>query len=124
MDINQYPKSKKLLEDFASKELMAIQQLMLKDIPEGIESGLPDILPEYIQQAVSHFIDTGSRTLYDFFDEQSLLVLLDGPDEMHGWSWQIRGKKIVNDPVCLAKNRKECEFLAFEEAFKQLEEKI
>lgn len=124
MDITKYPKSRKLLEDFASKELMAIQQLMLKDIPEGIESGLPDILPEYIQQAVSHFIDTGSRTLYDFFDEQSLLVLLDGPDEMHGWSWQIRGKKVVNDPSAMSMNRKECELAAFEAAFKELEEKI
>jgi len=118
MDINQFPKSKKLLEDFASKELMAIQQLMLKDIPEGIESGLPDILPEYVQQAVSHFVDTGSRTLYDFFDINSVVITIHKADE---WFYTINSGEFSESNY---KSRKECELAAFEEAFKQLEEKI
>jgi len=123
MDIGE--KSREKLRVFVKKQLLAIQQDMLSRLPENTDIDLPDIPEVLVDQALELYIGTSNRQLYDFLDENNLFVLIDKLES--GFLYTIKNEnKIVKEGggAIYFKTRPEIEKVAFEEAFKILENKL
>lgn len=114
----EYPNSYKKLEEFTKDQLVNYGKTLLQQGDGYTSADLPELTDDLIYGSILF----NFRQLYEFFDKQYIIVLLDGPDEMHGWSWQIRtSKETYNDPSSLSITRIECEVDAFKKAFEVLE---
>jgi len=114
----EYPNSYKKLEEFTKDQLVNYGKILLQQGDGYTSADLPELTDDLIYGSILF----NFRQLYEFFDKQYIIVLLDGPDEMHGWSWQIRtSKETYNDPSSLSMTRIECEVDAFKKAFEVLE---
>lgn len=118
INIKEYPKSKKLLEDFARKNLLAFQKNITKEQPvEGIE--IPEITDEMAEQYANALLVTNPRILFDFMDSQEIFICIDMfQGEFFG---SIIGSLYKSNKY---KERVELEQEMYVEAFKQLEEKL
>lgn len=114
----EYPNSYKKLEEFTKEQLVNYGKMLLQESEGYSQADLPELNDDLIYGSILF----NFRQLYEFFDKYYILLLLDGPDEMHGWSWQIRsGKDVYNDPSSLSTNRISCEVEGFKKAFEILE---
>ena len=106
------------MEEFTKDQLVNYGKILLQQGDGYTSADLPELTDDLIYGSILF----NFRQLYEFFDKQYIIVLLDGPDEMHGWSWQIRtSKETYNDPSSLSMTRIECEVDAFKKAFEVLE---
>ncbi len=127
MDINlsEFPKCREKIREVVKQQLVAIQAEMLKQIPAGMEYQVPEIIPQQIDLTIEYLLKNNFRFLYDVFDNEHVMLLLDGPDEMHGWTWQVRSdKQVENDKEANSMTRIDVEKVGFEKCFKILEEKL
>jgi len=106
-----YPKSHEKLVDFILGRLQTASKIMGAP-PEGT----PQVPREFGERVVTGLLMGNWRTLYDFFDENEIIVLL-----------QCIGKfsySVGRDWVGEFNTRVEAEKEAFEAAFKMLEDGI
>jgi len=117
IDLKEFPKSKKLLQEFGKKNLLAFQKNIMKEAPvEGLE--IPEISDEMAESYANALLTTQPRILYDFFDENELYIsVIRNADN---WSADVEG----TDETGLYNTRIEAEFALFKIAFKLLEEKL
>jgi len=114
----EYPNSYKKLEEFTREQLVNYGRTLLQQGEGYTQADLPELTDDLIYGSILF----NFRQLYEFFDKQYIIVLLDGPDEMHGWSWQIRtADETYNDNAALASSRIMCEIEGFKKAFEILE---
>ncbi len=120
IDLKDYPKSKEVFYEHVKKWLLQLQKELLKDVPE-VQA--PEITDRIVELGANNILNQNFRSLYHFFDEQGIYLLVDGPDEMHGWTWRIRYKSIdVFDSTSAGSlKREECEIEGFKECFKLME---
>lgn len=118
IETSQYPKGKKLLEEFAKRNLLAFQKNVMKDAPlEGLE--IPEITDEMAENYANALITTQPRILIDFMDSNDIFMCTEF----------FQGEFFGNIPGSLYKSkgykeRVEMEQDMYLEAFQQLEEKL
>lgn len=118
IETSQYPKGKKLLEEFARRNLAEFQKNIMKDAPvEGLE--IPAITDEMAEQYAKALLTTQPRILYDFFDENGIIIEITFSDKEGGWDYNVNNTRSLNYA-----SRLQAENNAFYESFRQLEEKI
>ena len=127
MNIAEYPKSTKKLKEFVKNQLVTFQNGLVDHLKlSGQEVDIPEIGDTEVKNYTELLLDNNPRILYDFFDKEGLMLLLDA-DEMHSWSWQIRHYKkkhleVINYDNQFLTTRIQCELDGFESAFKTLEQ--
>lgn len=104
-----YPKSGNLLKEFLLNNI--IKEVDISK--EEIEFMFSTILAPQICSA--------SRTLYDFFDEHKIYIVIDCMDYIEGGEWM---PIVVNTDIESKSTRIEAENLAFLEAFNLLEKEL
>jgi len=114
------PKAYELLRQYIGNSLVEMQKRM----SNNVGSVKIEEIPPVDDRIIEGILVWNQRSLYSFFDKNKVLLLLDGPDEMHGWSWQIRAKDVVNDTKAHSDVREVCEDEGFTECFNQLEKQL
>lgn len=116
--LEDYPKSKEIFSKYVKKWLIEFQKELLK----GVEGEAPPITDSIVEAASLNIIQQNPRSLYNFFDNEGIILLLDGPDEMYGWTWQIRNNRnVINSVGAGTLKREEAELEGFKECFKLME---
>lgn len=116
--LNDFPKGKKLLQEFAKRNLLAFQKNVMKEQPiEGLE--IPEITEEMAENYANALISSQPRLILDFMDENEIFICTSF----------FQGEFFGNIPGSLYeskahKERIELEQEMYNEAFKQLEEKL
>lgn len=133
IDLQLFPKSKKLLQEFAKKNLLAFQKNIMKENKvEGVE--IPEITDDMAENYATALLSTNPRILYDFFDEQEIyLSIRNARKDNFYFSWNVKFDKGVykdcskaagKSSISSFKTRLECEDDAYKFIFKLLEEKL
>lgn len=133
ININEFPKSKKLLGEFGKRNLSAFQKNIMKEREiEGVE--IPEITDEMADSYASALLTTNPRILFDFFDENEIFISIRcAAKDVFYFRWNVKFDKgnDVEHPEALGRStasnfttRLECEKEAFNLAFKLLEEKL
>lgn len=114
--LNDFPKGKKLLQEFAKRNLLAFQKNVMKEQPvEGLE--IPEITEEMAESYANALITTNLRILYDFWDEQGLKIsIVENDNKFIG---EVSRTSLHTKEY---DNRLECEQEIFEQCFKKEEE--
>lgn len=122
MNLEEMPKSKARLKEYATELLGALQKELTKDAPVGSE--VPEIGDELTDYFIGNIISNNKRALYDLFDKEGIHLLVDYAD---GYYWQIKYKigeittvKITEPPVKY-EDRISCENEGFDNCFKIFE---
>jgi hypothetical protein len=113
----KYPKSYIKLCEFIIEKLKESQKL---GVPKGVEIELPEIPLSFAERAMDGLLLGNHRLLLDFFDENDVIVLICLNWASAKWYFTING----GDTSFSGDNRINCEYNAFEEAFKILEEDL
>lgn len=119
ININEFPKSKKLLGEFGKRNLSAFQKNIMKEREiEGVE--IPEITDEMADSYANALLTTQPRILFSFFDENKLYIDITY-DDLGVFYKQVYTGEL--DKI-MYQNREEAEIAGFLEAFKLLEEKL
>lgn len=108
-----YNRANEVKKDFPKSFLLLKKTLNNEQLPEMVS---------FDDQLVTTFLAYSPRVLYDFFDENGVIInisKLPGVDQ-GGWIYHVEGDSHSQS----AESRQEAEEKAFDIAFKKLEEKL
>lgn len=120
--LQQNPKAAEKLYEFMGSALKKLQALFAEEVPEGVESTLPEIYPEAVKSYTNTIIDMYPRNLFTFFDQQEIYIVIDYDyDRLDAPEWFYITWKGTSEYY---DTREKAEMEAFKFGFILLEEKL
>ena len=117
--LQKYPKAAEAFYSFMETSLKELQKRLLQDIPEGVDSTIPEISKDIVKPYAESVLTTNHRVLYDFFDSVEVWIVIDYDyDRKDSPEWFHR---IQGETSAYFNSRIETEIAAFTKAFAILE---
>jgi hypothetical protein len=113
--LQQHPETTKLVQDWYMDKML--ESFKDKSVPEDFKE-MMRITP-IDEDRIAKMIDGAPRLLFDFFDENEIIITTSYNKE--GWLWSINNN---NNYSVLCNDRKEAEHASIEEAFELLNNKL
>lgn len=119
IELKQFPKSEKLLQEFFRRNLEAFQKNVMKEAPTEILE-IPKIEDEWVKKYTESSLVTNPGILTSFFDENGIIMEIGVDRTMEPKFCYSFGENNSD----LFYTRTEAEMEGWKECFKQLEQRL